>query len=50
MSESCVDRRRRRLRSVDSEGIGRVIEPRKSCVVGADAVKFAEGNIVALQG
>lgn len=35
------------LRSVDSERVGRVIEPRKRFVEGADAVVSAEGNIEA---
>ncbi len=33
------------LRSVDSEDVGRVIEPRNLLLVGADAVPLAEGNI-----
>ena len=37
------------LRSVDSERAGRVIEPRKFLVAGADAFVGAEGNIVMLQ-
>ena len=32
------------LRSLDSECAGRVIEPRNSVLVGADAVNLAEGN------
>jgi len=41
-----VVRGRPRLRSVDSEWAGRVIEPRKNCIVaGADAVATAEGSI-----
>lgn len=32
------------LRSVDSERVGRVIEPRKRLNVVADAVEKAEGN------
>jgi hypothetical protein len=37
-------RRRRRLRSVDSEWAGRVIEPRNILVAVADVVVIAEGN------
>jgi hypothetical protein len=33
------------LRSVDSERVGRVMEPRKEFLVDADAVETAEGNI-----
>ena len=36
------------LRSVDSECMGRVIEPRKDFVAEADAVDIAEGNTGAL--
>ena len=45
-----MDRLRRRLRSVDSERVGRKLEVRNECVVGTDAVEIAEGNIVAPQG
>ncbi len=38
------------LRSGDSEGIGRVMEPRKDRVADADAFKTAEGFISALHG
>jgi hypothetical protein len=37
-SESCVVRERSRLRSVDSESAGHVIEPRKRIIVEADGV------------
>ena len=46
-SESCVVQGRPWLRSVDSERMGRVIEPRKGGVAGADAVAGAEGNTAA---
>ncbi len=32
------------LRSVDREWMGRVIEPRKHLVVGADAIRVSEGS------
>src|SRR6185295_14376720 len=35
------------LRSVDSEAVGRVIEPRNRPMVGADAVEPAEGSTEA---
>ena len=35
------------LRSVDSEFMGRVIEPRKNLTAGADAVRKAEGRTEA---
>ena len=35
------------FRVVDSERVGRVIEPRKEDVVGADVVGKAGGNIAA---
>jgi len=47
-SESCVVQRSTRLRSVDSECAGRVMEPRNN-VVGADAVAAAEGNTNVLE-
>ena len=39
-----------KLRSVDSERTGRVIEPRKLCIVEADAVEMAEGSILEPRG
>ncbi len=38
-----------RVRSVDSEDAGRVIEPRNHLFVGADAVSRAEGNIAGAE-
>jgi len=38
------------LRSVDSERTGRVIEPRKLCIVEADAFEIAEGSILEPRG
>jgi hypothetical protein len=46
-SESCVVREQSRLRSVDSEHAGRVIEPRNGEVARADIVHKMEGNIAA---
>lgn len=39
-----------KLRSVDSERTGRVMEPRKLCIVEADAVVLAEGSILEPRG
>jgi hypothetical protein len=43
-NESCVVGGRPSLRSVDSECVGRVIEPRKLVHVGADVFLTTEGN------
>ena len=43
-SESCVACGRPVLRSVDSECLGRVIEPRNDIFVGADVFKTAESS------
>ena len=42
--------REAKLRSVDGERTGRVIEPRKLCIVEADAVGLAEGSILEPRG
>jgi len=39
-----------KLRSVDSERTGRVIEPRNLCIVEADAFGLAEGGTDAPRG
>ena len=49
-SESCVVWRRLPLRSVDSECVGRVIEPRKKPCARVDDFASSEGNIEPPQG
>lgn len=46
-SESCVVCEQSQLRSVDSEHVGRAIEPRNGEVTRADTVHKVEGNIAA---